>query len=118
MTRFDGCDREFAAVALGRAAQDQWDRLLLLDDAGRLVVLSALPADPQPKRGDDQRREADDFTERDPAAAGLGVTHRPPASSKRRGAASSQLAAMRSATWSQSTASPRRLTDTHPDGPR
>src|SRR3954470_7781569 len=118
MARLNRRDRECTAIAFGRAAQHEWNCLFLLDDPGWPIVLGTLPGDPYSKRGHDQRGEADEFAERDPAPAGLRITHRPPASSKRRGAASSQLAAMRSATWSQSTALPARLIETQPEGPR
>src|SRR4051794_23957122 len=105
MARFNRSDLERAALALSRSAQDQRNGLFLLNDPRRLVDLLAFPGDPQAEAGDDQCSNGNDLAERDPAAPGLRIAHRPPASSKRRGAASSQLAAMRSATWSQSTLS-------------
>src|SRR6185369_7491908 len=104
---FDWRENQCAAVILDRAAQRQRDRLALFDDAGGLVVAGAFPRDPDADRGHNQRRDGDEFAKIDPAAL-FGFVHRPPASSKLLGAASSQLAAMRSPTWSQSTASPAR----------
>src|SRR3954447_9022737 len=112
--RIDGRDGERAAVAISCTAQGQWDRLPLLHDSRWLVLAAAPPRDPHPKAGNDECGECDQLAKIDPAAAGScfgGFVHRPPASSKRRGAASSQLAAIRSATWSQSTLLPTRLID-------
>src|SRR5205823_7917580 len=89
----------------------------LFDDAGWLVLIAALPRDPDAERGNDQSGDGDQLAKVDqtPAGAGFGgFAHRPPASNSRRGAASSQLAAIRSATWSQSTSSPDRLIEIQP----
>src|SRR5687768_15559548 len=105
MALLDRCNIEGSPAVDRRAAKSERDRLLLLDDAGGPVLAAVLPGDPQPEAGDDQRGQRNRLADADPASPrGFRFVHRPPASSKRRGAASSQLRAMRSAIWSQSTA--------------
>src|SRR6185437_6655924 len=105
----DRADLEPRPVILTPRPQDEGDGRALLDDARGLVGLAAFPADPDAERRDDQRCKRDQLSDIDPASAlalRFALAHRPPASSKRRGAASSQLAAIRSPTWSQSTLLP------------
>src|SRR5690242_12527470 len=113
MRRFDRADLEPLAVVFAPSPKGEGDWLALFDDAFRLVGgVAAFPADPDAQRGDDQRGERDQLADGDPTAAlalRFGFAHRPPASSSRLGAASSQLAAIRSPTRSQSTSFPARL---------
>src|SRR5581483_2571001 len=100
------------AVDVPAECERHWAALLY--DLRGLVLIAVFPGEPDAERRNDQCGKGDHFAERDPPPPDLffgGLAHRPPASNSRRGAASSQLDAIRLPTWSQSTRSPTTLID-------
>ena len=80
------------------------------------------PGQVQPRRRDQHARDRDQFRQIEPAPLARALlhrlAHRPPASSSRAGATSSQLRATRSPTRSQSVSGAPTRIATQPDGPR